>query len=355
MVLYNMIIYKKVFHLIKKPYKNYVLYRATRYAFLNRLLTSIRCNDILGETLSRPIMLACETVNTCTNSCIICPYEKMTREKATMSIIMFEKVLHDYSAIGGGCLTLTPKNGEVFLDNLLEERLELLDKYPKIKYLSITTNAIPIDRFSDDPLRKILNYFDRIHISIYGLDPEEYSMMTRRDYYHRMISNIKRIIKFRNINKTELLFGFRFLKSHSKNDIDDWIKRNFEIDIPYGYTDTYMDWNGALDERNALPWVGNWKKRAQGDSHCLIPLILGMVYSNGDVSYCPCNDFDICEEFKLGNINDKSLSEIFNSEKNMELWRSLPEKCVNCSSYRPMANFDNYSDLFEDPVKYIGG
>ena len=348
-------IYKTVSHLIKIPYENYVLYKTARHPFLNKLPTYVRCNDILSEKLSRPIMLACETVNTCTNSCIICPYEKMTREKATMSMVMFEKVLHDYSEIGGGCLTLTPKNGEVFLDNLLEERLELLDKYPKIKYLSITTNAIPIDRFSDDLLRKILNYFDRIHISIYGLDPEEYSMMTRRDYYSRMILNIKRIIKFRNINKTELLFGFRFLKSHSKMDIDDWIKRNFEIDIPYGYTDTYMDWNGALDEKNALPWVGNWRKKAQGDSHCLLPFILGMVYSNGDVSYCPCNDFNICEEFKLGNIDNKSLREIFNSEKNMELWRSLPEKCVNCSSYRPMANFDNYSDLFEDPVKYIGG
>ena len=80
-------------------------------------------------------MLACETVNICTNSCIICPYEKMTREKATMSIEMFEKVLHDYSEIGGGCLTLTPKSGEVFLDNQLEERLLLLDKYNSIKIL----------------------------------------------------------------------------------------------------------------------------------------------------------------------------------------------------------------------------
>jgi hypothetical protein len=279
----------------------------------------------------------------------------MTREKATMSMAMFEKVLQDYSEIGGGCLTLTPKNGEVFLDNRLEERLSLLDKYPMIKYLSITTNAIPIDRFSDDLLRKILNYFDRIHISVYGLDQEEYSMMTRRDYYSRMVSNIKRIIKLRDINKTEMLFGFRFLKSHSEKDINDWIKRNFEIDIPYGYTDSYMDWNGAIDQRNALPGVANWKKRTQGDSHCIIPFILGMVYSNGDVSYCSCNDFDICEDFKLGNINDKSLSKIFNSERNIEFWKILPKKCVNCNSYRPMADFDNYSDLFGDPVKYIGG
>jgi len=241
------------------------------------------------------------------------------------------------------------------LDNQLEERLSLLDKYNSIKYCSITTNGIPIDRFSDNNLRKILKYFDKIHISIYGLDPEEYNAMTKRDYYSRLMLNIKRIIDLSDTNKTNLMFGFRFLKDHSKRDMDDWIKRNFEIDIPYGYTYTYMNWNGALDERNALPWSGNWRKKAKGNSHCITPLILGMVYSNGDLSYCPCNDFDICEEFRLGNINDKSLGEMFNSQKNVELWSNLPERCRNCSSYRPIANINNYPDLFEDPVKYIGG
>ena len=348
-------IYKNISYLSKTSYKNYLLYGNPRYAFPNKLPDLLKYNSILCNILSRPIMLACETVNICTNNCIICPYEKMTREKTTMSIEMFEKLLHDYSEIGGGCLTLTPKNGEVFLDKLLEKRLPLLEKYPKIKYLSITTNAIPIDRFSDKALMKLLNYFDRIHISVYGLDQEEYSTLTRKDFYSRMVSNIKRIIEFRDVNKTELLFGFRFLKIHSEKDIDDWIKTNFGMDIPHGHTYTYMNWNGALDERNPLPWEGKWRKRTKGDSHCITPMILGMVYSNGDVSYCPCNDFDICEEFNLGNIKDKSLSDIFNSEKNIVMWRNLPKKCLSCSSYRPIANLCNYFDLFEDPVKYIGG
>jgi len=80
-------------------------------------------------------MLNCETVNICTNNCIICPYSKMKREKTIMSQKIFEKVLHDYSEIGGGYLTLTPKNGEFFLDNLLPGRLSALDNYPKVRRL----------------------------------------------------------------------------------------------------------------------------------------------------------------------------------------------------------------------------
>jgi MoaA/NifB/PqqE/SkfB family radical SAM enzyme len=345
-------IYKDIYYLNKINYKNYLLYTKAGSPLFNMLPISLRC--MVSEPLSRPIMLACETVNICTNSCIICPYEKMTRKKTTMSIELFEKVLHDYSAMGGGCLTLTPKSGEVFLDTLLEARLSLLDTYPRIQSLSVTTNAIPVERYSDSSLRTILNYFDKIQISIYGLDREEYSTMTRRDFYSRMIGNIQRILEILDGTRTEVLFGFRFLKNHSTKDVEDWIGMNFGMDIPYDHTYTYMDWNHVLDTTNIDLMDANWREKPDGDSHCLLPLLLSIVYSNGDVSYCPCIDFDISSEFNLGNIRDTPLGEILNSEKSKGLWKKLPEKCISCSSYRPIAKISDYPDLFKNPVKYVG-
>lgn len=351
-------IYKGVAILNEMRYEDYLLHKVEKHPLVRKLPEYLRTkfDSLLYETYSRPIMLECETVNVCTNNCIVCPYEIMTRKKMTMPMKTFEKVLSDYSDIGGGYLTLTPKNGEVFLDELLADRLSILNKYPKIKGLSITTNAIPLDRLSDDNLKKIISHFDLVNISIYGLDREEYRIMTRRDFYSRMIANVNRIIEMRDERKTKLLFGFRFLKSRSTNDINRWIKSNFgRTDIFYDYTSTYMDWNGALDEKQIALYEGKWRMRDRGDSHCFLPLIAAIVYSNGDVSYCPCNDFDIYEEFRLGNIEDKSLNELFNSEKNKELWRTLPGKCLSCTSYRPMADLYKYADVFEDPIKYIGG
>jgi radical SAM protein with 4Fe4S-binding SPASM domain len=347
-------VYRNVAHLKSVPYGEYLLYKKNRYSLLKGLSKSI-CLDVLFGDMSRPIMLDCETINTCTNDCIICAYGKMKRKKTIMPMERFEKVLHDYSEMGGGYLSLTPR-GEIFLDPFLMERISLLEKYPRIKGISVTTNAVPVDRLSDRDLEKILNSFIRIHISIYGLDNKEYSLMTRRDFYSRVVSNIKKILELTDRNKTSICFGFKLLKDHSEMDIQDWIKNNLGTDdIPYGYTYTYTNFRGAVNDEMILPFKGRWQKRTQGTGHCLMPMIEGAIYSNGDVSYCPCTEFDIINEFKLGNIDDLSLSEIFNSGKNKELWNNLPRTCLICTFYCPITGPSQLLSVFQDPVSHIGG
>ena len=347
-------VYRNVAHLKNVPYAEYLLYKKERYSFLNKL-SKLKDLDILYEDLSRPIMLDCETINTCTNNCIICAYGTMKRDKMIMPMQRFEKVLHDYSEMGGGFLSLTPK-GEIFLDPFLLERLSLLENYPKIRGVSVTTNAVPVDSFSDRDLSRVLNSFIRIHVSIYGLDSEEYSLMTRRDFYSRVVSNINKIFELMDRDKTMLCFGFRLLKKHSKKDIDNWIKNNFgTYDIPYGYTYTYTNFRGAVDDKIPLPFEGKWQKRAQGKGHCLMPLLEGVIYSNGDVTYCPCTEFDIIEEFRLGNIDDRSLGEIFNSKKNEELWSKMPKTCLSCPFYAPITDNSQLLSAFDDPISHIGG
>jgi len=153
-----------------------------------------------------------------------------------------------------------------------------------------------------------------------------------------------------------MVLGFRFLKNHSNSDIEQWIKRNLGNEFFYAYTNTYMNWNGAIEEKGIINYEGRWQKRVEGDSLCLLPMILALVYSNGDVSYCPCNDYDICEEFRLGNVGDESLKELFNSKKNRELWRTLPSRCLTCTAYAPMIKIlEEDADVFDDPLKYVGG
>jgi MoaA/NifB/PqqE/SkfB family radical SAM enzyme len=302
-------------------------------------------------------MVICETVNICCNNCIICPYGTMTRKKEVMSLEIFEKLLKEYSAMGGGKLSLTPKMGDIFFDPLLLKRLDLIRKYPKITGISVTTNAIVSDRFTDRELKEIISSFQRVHISVYGLDPEEYALMTRRDTYQRMIDNIRRIIAVSPRSCT-LALGFRLLHERSPAEIDAWILKNFRMKMPYDFTSTFMDWGGTLDATQPLPLNGKWRPARVTASQCIMPLIACLVFSSGDVSFCSCNDHDIKEEFRLGNIGKKSLTEIINSPKNAKLWESSlnpPRSCKFCSSHRPIRNLEYYEDLFEDPQKFIGG
>lgn len=347
-----MYLYKNIPPLNKRKYKRRLSAKKDRSP-LGAVLDFIG----LREVYSRPVMVQCETVNICTNDCIICAYGRMTRKKATMPMELFEKVLSDYSALGGGYLSLTPKMGDIFCDSLLPRRLEAVKKYPAVRALSVTTNALLADRYDDDELRQILAGFERIQVSIYGMDEEEYRLMTRRDEYARMIRNVGRMLRLAARDRTAIVFGFRFLKPRSDGEIKKWISGNFGRDVPYGYTLTYMDWNGALDDKVPLPHQARWKERVVNSGHCIMPLVACVIFSSGDVTLCLCNDFDAREEFRLGNVGQQSLLQLLNSPKVKGFWAGDPASagpCMYCTSHRSMAQFEKYEFAFERPLIFIG-
>ena len=319
--------------------------------------TSRDPGDAATCRLSRPIMVICETVNTCSNNCIICPAQTMIRKKETMSLSLFEKVLQDYSDMGGGKLSLTPEIGDIFFDAHLPERLDLIRRYPKITGTTVTTNAILSDRYNDRDLQNIINSFERFQISVYGMDEEEYTLMTRRDTYQRMLRNIQRIIRLSKDSRS-VVFAFRLLKPRTENEMVTWIRNNFHRNIAFSYAERYMDWNSSLDTSITLPYSALWREARANVAQCIIPLVACLIFSNGDVSFCSCNDYNGKEEFFLGNIAENTLTEIINSSKNQHLWKSplyLPQSCQFCSSHRSFLSLDRYSYLFEDPIQFIGG
>lgn len=352
-----MYIYEKIEPLKVEKCKQYLSVKKDKMPLVNIVLGTLHIAPIMAE-YSRPIMLLCETTNICTNNCIICAYGKMKREKMTMPLKLFEKVLRDYSEIGGGFLSLTPKAGDVFCDNLLPMRLALIKKYPAIKALSMTTNAVLADMYDDGELANILACFKRVQISVYGMDEDEYKLMTGTDYYSRVVDNIGRILRLTNSDCTNVVLAFRLLKTHTEEDIKNWIRGHFNADIPYSYTYTYMDWNGTLDDRKPLPYDGRWRDRIVNHTPCLLPIVTGVVFSNGDVSLCPCNDFDIRDEFKLGNVAKSSLTKMFNSKKAIDFWDLNPgnaQICEHCGSHRSFLELSKYEYMFEDPIRFIGG
>jgi MoaA/NifB/PqqE/SkfB family radical SAM enzyme len=305
----------------------------------------------------RPLMLICETVNICTNDCIICAHSVMKRKKNTMSLELFKKILQDYSDIGGGKLSMTPMIGDIFLDKLLIDRIKMISQYPKITGLSVTTNAVASDNLSDTELKYVLENFERFQISIYGLDDEEYEVMTRRPQYSRMLKNIRRIIDISK-NKRSIVFGFRFLKNHTIEEIKNWILQNFGNEIPFSFTKTYSNWGNKIDTSIKLPFNGEWIQYKENTVQCIVPLFACQIFSNGDVSFCGCPDFDIDDDLKLGNIEKNSLVEIYNSDKCKNLWnfdKKIPDFCKYCTFFKPITELSQYEQTFENPINFIGG
>ncbi len=310
---------------------------------------------LFHKNKSRTVMLSIETVNICNNDCIICAYGSMSRNKSVMKMDLFEKILHDYSDIGGGVFTLTPMVGDVFMDDLLLERYKVLENYPLIGQPSFTTNAIMSKKFKDDDLRFILKNTKAVQISVYGMDDEEYLLMTKRNEFNSLIANIQRLLNLvDDVSKIKL--GFRSLKKFNSKDYSDWIIKHFGTDIPFAYTNSYSNW-GIFDTNKKLPFAATWTSNETKKMQCLLPMVSCQIFSDGEVSFCPCDDFDNNEELHIGSIANENLLEIYNTEKVKNLWNfenHVPEYCQSCSFYIPIDALQENEFLFEYPQKFFG-
>jgi len=285
------------------------------------------------QNMCRPLYLGIETVNICNLKCIICPCSKMTRKRGLMDMDLFKKIVSDYCEIDGGDVSLTPVIGDIFLDKYLLERIKYLKTQSKIRDIGFITNAIAASRFNDKDLRFIINSTYRIDISIYGLNEEEYSTMTRtKGSYDKMIKGIKRIV---NLNeKSVISFGFRFLINHSQTEIEQWIINNFNRNIPFGYILEYANWGDETTIKMPLPYDAKWMpvQEQKKKLPCYFPLASTKVFLNGDVNFCLCIDYnnDITEN-TIGNIKYERLIDIYNGVKARALWKNGFSKCKTCT------------------------
>jgi MoaA/NifB/PqqE/SkfB family radical SAM enzyme len=303
----------------------------------------------------RPLILQLETVNTCNNLCIICAYEPHDRPKTIMSLKVFDKVLRDYSELGGGYLSLTPVTGDILMDKHLLARLEMIKRYPAITEVGVTTNAAMLDRFSDDEVRIIVSSLGRIQISIYGIDEEEYFVMTKRHTYDRAIEGIRRILAVRTKNVN---LAFRLLKQRSRQDVDSWITNVVGCKEPLTVnsfmTGGYSNFT-TFDTNAPLPFGATWGPARSNKTQCLIPLLAVQVSSNGDVGFCPC--VGSLEGLRLGHIEEGSLAEIYNSSRTRALWDwsvDTPKACKTCTFHQPLSTLRTNPSIVDDPFPIFG-
>lgn len=335
------------------------------YWIENEVISDLPYGGVLRRSgANRPIYLRIETVNTCNNNCIICAYRDQSRAKAIMPMPLFRKAVLDYAEMGGGFLSLTPLVGDVLLDRHLLERLQFLRTVPEIRSLGVTTNGAMMHRFDDSDLATILQSFDRLSLSIYGTDALEYEAMTQKPTYQRMLDGIRRVLELYP-NKVSL--EFRLLYKKATEELHDWIMRDVR---PRGVpsdryfinsviTD-YANW-GIYDANNTpLPGDAQWFQSEKQDERpqCLIPLFACIVFSNGNVSFCPCDNFDDTEELRLGNIRDQRLVDLYNSSIARRLWNwrgcGTPDFCKSCSFHIGLDLLRENPTILTDPHQIVG-
>ncbi len=304
----------------------------------------------LKEALqARPLLLAIETVSACNARCVFCPYPTMKRKREVMEPQIFEKIVSEYSQMGGGALSLTPVMGDLFLDTHLLERFQVLARYPNINQITFTTNGIAFEKFSDDDLRYILERTYLVQFSIGGLDKQTYRKLYQVDKFAAVFDAVERTIALRDSLKSDLkiILAFRTNNHNFLMDFADELNRFKSRGVLVSHISVYNNFGGEIktDEirvkKNRV-----FSKRMV----CVLPLLNPHVYSNGKITNCGCVDVE-GNGLILGDVSQNSLKDAWQGARREKILNSFsrgnpPKLCQNCTAYRPLTYLG--SDIFKN-------
>lgn len=316
----------------------------TARKYLYKLWYPPRVDQLRRLVGKKPLILQIETINVCNAACIFCAYPGMKRAKGVMDMALFDKIVKDYVAIGGGAVSFTPVVGDALLDPHLIERLELLGGFPTVDQVTLTTNGIALDRYSDGEVRYLLKAVFCIQISIGGLDRTTYSSQYGVDCFFETRQAMNRLIELRKDveNPSHLIFAFR---------TDDWkFTRRFRKELSsyrrqgvyISHIWSYDNYSGAVN-KDAQPQLTIKENHASKRQTCVYPSIHMAVCWDGRITACGCVDFE-GDKLLIGHAGDNSLEEVWSGRRHTGILNSfakgaLAPICRECSLYTPDSIF----------------
>ena len=300
--------------------------------------------ELREATGKAPLILQIETINACNAACIFCAYPHMQRPRGVMSMELFTKIVDDYAAMGGGAVSLTPVVGDPLLDPDLLERLQILAAHPEIGQVSLTTNGIALERFSDAEVRLLLQALDCIQISSGGLDEQTYRTLYGVDRFHQVQLAMERLLTLReqvatpaHINLAFRTNDWKFELRH-KRKLDKYRRKGVFVSHIW----TYANYAGVVSsdaDRN----LDVFETPGEKSEPCVYPQVHMAVCWDGRVTACGCVDFE-GNSLQIGHAGKESLADIWQGTKHQPILEtfckgSLVPICRECTAYQPESSF----------------
>jgi MoaA/NifB/PqqE/SkfB family radical SAM enzyme len=315
-----------------------------------------RLEKVIEDYTVKPHMLGLEVINICNARCIFCGYPKLKRAKGVMPMEVMKKALHDYCDIGGGNLGLFPVVGETLLDPLLLERIRMARRLREIKRISFFTNGLLLDRVG---IRDILTSgVNLIAVSTPGFDEVSYKRVYRIRDYKKVFNNVYKLVRLNHElgHKVRIAICVRPFRSIREVQQSDDFKRIAELADEFDYQSHYDHWGGRVSQDDLLPGMKIRRLKIKREP-CRVLYWNPHVLINGDVTPCGCRDMD--GDMVIGNIMDKSLYNLWHSDKLRDIREGFyhgrfPRICRNCREYRSFKSWFYLSrtkEVAEENVK----
>ena len=271
-----------------------------------------------------------ENTNLCSNKCIICPREKLSRSKGTMSMQDFEKVMNNFQHFKGQIHL--HGFGEPFLDKTLLEKVKLARKISKYSTIVIYTslNANIENNYFSKLIEAGLSI---ISISFYCLDKISYQKFFSSNNFEKVVKNIKQLVKENDSKKTKIILNCFEDKTDDKFDINQNLENKKKF-LLKNYKNLEIFYYQPIHNYG----MGRKYNKPRFNKACSI--IWGyrkrVLQITWDLNIVPCC-FDFNSSVIFGNLKNQTLDEIYNNDSYSRfifshLMNSLSNYpiCTNC-------------------------
>jgi len=246
-----------------------------------------------------------------------------------MDIKLFRRIINDASGLGVKMVFLF-LHGEP----MLHPRIVEMIRYIKSKGLAfiLTTNGVP---FNEKKIERILgsgvDSADYVSFSIQGATKEVHERIVQRANYDRVVKNVSMFLDLRRKRKVNgpIVETVFFAMPENEHETERFVKK----------------WRGIVDHvrlgggisESFSEYKRDTKSLAVRTKTCVNLWQKMVVFWNGDVTMC-CEDVD--GHWILGNLNEQSISEIWNSERLLAIKRIHKERrfqkiplCYTCDMW----------------------
>jgi hypothetical protein len=270
--------------------------------------------------MGSPFHVHIETTSRCNARCVFCPHSKMGRKNRVMPDELFEKIICDLEKLPRGFLLSPFKVGEPFLDPKFFDRLdELAGRLPKAHF-TLTTNLSVLRPGMLERLAEVPR-LEFIWVSLTSIDTDDYKRLIGLNL-QRTIDNIHTLLAYHNRTPVakKIIIG-RVSVDDKRQEFYNGVEREFSEG---GYSISTLvkgSWCGQVLSEAEIPQLpcARWFEIS--------------ICCDGKVALC-CMD-GLCD-YQIGDVNEQSVLDIYNSEYYAQLRRKSPARqlvkpCDNCA------------------------
>lgn len=276
-----------------------------------------------------PYSLQIEPTNHCNLDCISCARSASSRKCGYMDLALFKKIVDDASRIGVKMVRLW-----LLGEPMLHPRIVDMIGYVKQKGLRVrlTTNGMSFDsKRIEAILRSGVDSGDRVIFSVLGYSKEIHEKIMKGVDHSKVIKNIHDFIALRKKHRHNGPVVETIFYVMPENEME---RQQFST-----YWCSVVDHVriSGISRRFAEFGNGTSSPRPVRKATCAVLWDRMVVFWNGDVPLCIG---DVDGTYCLGNVRERSLSEIWNCEALMSLRKMHWEKgfgelplCRSCDWY----------------------